>query len=119
MRRIAAVGPNQLANAGRIRVDVVELVNDRVELGEPAGGVRRIQIRFSRTVERLITESRQDEGDEVLDPGPGDPYIRRLRHEPFGSPRELTRRAVAPEVIARLALRKSQAVAGREGSLCV
>jgi hypothetical protein len=76
MRGIASVGANQLPDTSSVGIDVVELVNDRVELRQPSWSVGRIEISFAGTVERLITKSRQHERDQVLDPRSGDPHIR-------------------------------------------
>ncbi len=116
--RIAAVGPHELPDAGCRRIDVVELVHDRVELCEP-GGRAGIERRLARPVERLVAEAREHEGNQVGDPGRADAHLGRLGHEPLGSPRELPGFAVAPEVIAGLALGQRQAVTGRERSLRV
>ena len=117
-RRAAAVGALDRADAGLGRIDVVELVNDRIELRQPrlADGV---QVGLARARQRLVAEPRQHERDQVLDRPAADADERRLRDEPRRAARQLSGVAILPEVVAGLALRQRQAMAGGESSLGV
>ena len=68
-------------------IDVIQLVDDRVELRHPRLGAR-IETLFARPVERLIAEARQRERDHVLDPAPADRHDRRLGDEPLRAARD-------------------------------
>jgi hypothetical protein len=89
-------------------------MDNRVELGQPARRLRRIEIGLARSIERLIAETREHERDQILDLGAADADVRRLGDEPLGSASQLAGIAVAPEVIARLALGERHAVARGE-----
>ena len=65
-RRDAAPAHRQLADALHRRVDVVELVDDRVELGHPGRGAG-IDVFLLRARQRLVAEARQAERDQVVD----------------------------------------------------
>ena len=66
-----------------------------------------------------VMEVQQETHACGLDLRAADAHFRRSGNEPLRAPRELARIAVAPEVIARLALGKREAMAGRKGSLAV
>ena len=51
---------------GFVRIDVIELVHDRIELRHPSGRAG-IEVAFARARERLVAEARQHERDQVLD----------------------------------------------------
>src|SRR6185295_6443090 len=116
--RVGAVLALDAADAGQFRLDVIELVNDGVELRNPRVGAR-VEALLPRTIERLIAEARQRERQHVLHVARADGDRRRLRDEPLRAPRQLVRRAIAPEVIARFAGWKREAVAGGEGAFGV
>jgi hypothetical protein len=60
VRRHAAVGAQDASDAASFRIDVIQLVHDRVELGHP--GLRRgIEDVLARACEGLIAEPRQTE----------------------------------------------------------
>ena len=93
------------------RIDVIELVDDRIELGHP-----RLEARIRRLLlrprDRLIAKARQTERNHVVDRRAAELDVRGLRDEPLRPPRHLTRAPILPEVIARLARRQADRVAG-------
>ena len=107
-----------MADAARGRIDVIELVHDRVEFGDPRREVV-VELRFPRSLERLFAEARQHERDEVLDASGSEAHFRRFRHEPFGATRQLARHAVAPEILAGFRFRKGETVTRCEGPFSV
>ena len=116
---VGGVGPVFLLDApdaGELGIDVIELVHHRVDLRDPrirAG----IELLLARTIERLVAEARQRERDHVLDVAGADGDRRRFRDEPLRAARQLARRSIAPEVIARFAGRQRQAMTRRERAL--
>ena len=102
-----------------LRIDVVKLVDHRVELRDPIVPLALIEPFLAGAVERLVAEARQRERDHVLDRTRSDRHAGRLRHEPLGSPRDTAAVAVAPEVVAGFARRQTQTVAGGEGAFGV
>src|SRR5262249_44069992 len=91
-------------NPLELRIDVIELMNDGIEFGDPRLGAR-VEALLPRSVERLITEARQRERDEVLHMSAADSDHRRLGDEPLRASGDAASRPVAPEVIARFACR--------------
>jgi hypothetical protein len=106
----------KLRNAAAVRVDVVQLVDDRVELRHP-GLTARIEQLLARPGEHLIAESWQGERNQIADPRAVDVDERRLGDEPFRTMRDPAGASIAPEEMSRLARRQRQAVAGRERPL--
>ena len=106
-----AVRVGELAQPGGRGIDVIELVDDRVELGDPRLGAA-VELGFPGSFERLLAEARQHERDEVFDAGGADAHFRRLGDEPFGAAGQLAGRAVLPEVVAGLGFRQRQTVTG-------
>ncbi len=66
VRGVRAVLALDAPDAGEIGIDVIQLVHDGVELGDPRLGAR-IELLFARSIERLIAEARQRERDHVFD----------------------------------------------------
>src|ERR1051326_7840460 len=101
-----------------LRIDVIQLVDDRVELRDPvrAAGIVNLLLRARQL---LIAETRQRERDHVVDRLRPDGHLRRLGDEPLRAARQLPALAIAPEVIAGLARGKTDAVAGRIRALGV
>jgi hypothetical protein len=97
------------------RIDVIELVHDRVQLGHPGLGVF-VETPLARSLERLIAEPGQRKRHEVLHRPCADRHNRRLGDEPFRAAGDASARAVAPEVVSRLARRKAQGMAGGESA---
>ena len=114
--RVVPVGADESADPGLGRVDVIELVDDGVELGNPTRSIG-IEIGFARSFERLIAEAREHERDQILDRRLTEPDDRRLGDEPLRAPRQLAGVAIAPEEVARFAFRQRQAVARRKRAL--
>ena len=118
VRRVGAVATLDPPDSGELRIDVIQLVNHRVELRNP--WIRaRIKTFLARSIERLIAEPRKRERDHVLDRPRTTRDRWRFGDEPFRSARDALRRAIAPEVITGFAGRKRQAMTGRESTLGV
>ena len=113
VRRVRAVFALHAADAGPLRIDVVQLVDDRVELGDPVR-LSRIMRSLPRSRQRLVSEAGQREREQVIDVLGARLDGGRLGDEPLGAAREATGAAVAPEVISRFAGWQAHAVAGRE-----
>ena len=114
--RIAPVGAHEPADPRLGRIDVIELVDDGVELGNPTGRAG-IEIGLARSLERLVAEAREHERDQILDRGVAEPDDRRLGDEPFRASRQFAGVAIAPEEVAGFAFRQREAVARRKRAL--
>src|SRR5947209_19062080 len=99
MRRVRTVAALDAADALLLGIDVIELVNHRIELRHPRRRAR-IEPLLPRSIERLIAETRKRERQHVLDGARADRHPRRFRDEPFRASRDAARRTVAPEVVA-------------------
>ena len=109
VRGIGPVLALDAPDARQLRIDVKELVHDRVELRDPRIGAR-IEPFFLRPIERLVAEPGQRERDHVLDVACADRDDRRFRDEPLRAASQHARGAVAPEVITGFAGGQAEAM---------
>ena len=66
VRGVGAVLALDAADSPLLRIDVIQLVDDRIEFRDP--GVRAgVEALLPRTVERLIAEAGQGERDQIVD----------------------------------------------------
>ncbi len=91
VRRVGAVALLDAADARLIRIDVIELVNHRVELRNPRIAGAPVEALLARARERLIAEPRQRKRDQVLDLARADRHDRRLGDEPLRTARDRAR----------------------------